>query len=84
MLEEDIIFMCDMQALEVGVIVDEFDHSTGHTIMRTASMEHFEVMDLTDLRPSSCWTSGKCKIKVKLFNSSDEITLGVSNDKVKA
>ena len=47
--------MYEMQPLEVCVVVDTTDYKS-HIVMRTASVEKFEVIDLTTPRPSCCWT----------------------------
>ena len=45
--------MCEMQPLEVCVVVDSFRY-TNNVVMRTADIDHFEVMDLTLSRPDCC------------------------------
>lgn len=62
--------MSEMEPLEVCVVVGR----TEHIVMRTASTEKFEVMNLTDLKASNCWIHKDCQIKVKPYTGK-EITL---------
>jgi len=57
--------MGDMRPWEIGQVVTEGSYQ-GHYLMRTASTDQFEVMDLSDPSEDSCWTRKVDKIKVKL------------------
>lgn len=47
--------MYEMRPLEVCVVVDTTGYKD-HVVMRTASIEKFEGIDLTTPRPGCCWT----------------------------
>lgn len=70
-----IISMKDMEPLQVGKVLSNGGNS-GNIVMRTASVSHFEVMNLTDSEADSCWT-GSPDIKVELLNC--PVTLVVEN-----
>ena len=67
--------MYEMQPLEVCVIVS--NHYTGIVVMRTADSDHFEVMDLTNPRPDSCWIC-KPTIQVRELYPGETYTLELS------
>jgi len=48
--------MGDLEPLEFGVVING-DYQ-GHLVMRTASVNKFEVIDLTAFGPDHCWTIG--------------------------
>jgi len=55
-----VINMNEMKPLQVAVITNGGNYpEEGHLVMRTASKAQFEVLDLTNPRPSGCWT-GSC------------------------
>ena len=68
--------MHDMQPLEVCVVVDSFRY-TNNVVMRTADIDHFEVMDLTLSRPDTCWV-GKPSLKVRELYPGEAYTLELS------
>ena len=67
--------MYEMQPLEVCVIVS--DHYAGEVVMRTADTDHFEVMDLTNPKPDSCWV-GIPSLKVRELYPGETYTLELS------
>ena len=67
--------MYEMQPLEVCVIVG--NNCTGNVVMRTADSDHFEVMDLTNPSPDSCWIH-KPDLKVRELYPGETYTLELS------
>lgn len=67
--------MYEMQPLEVCVVVEGLYKD--HVVMRTADSDHFEVMDLTNPRPNSCWTSN-VPITVRELYPGETYTLELS------
>ena len=67
--------MYEMQPLEVCVVVEGLYKD--HVVMRTADSDHFEVMDLTNPRPNSCWIN-KPIIKVRELYPGETYTLELS------
>lgn len=69
-----IISMSEMKPLEVARIVD--DIYTDTIVMRTSSIDHFEVMDISNPKVNDYWSAGaslkveliKHTITVELFN----------------
>ena len=76
---ERILPMEEMKPLQVARIVEECHHK-GHIVMRTASESHFEIMDLTDCYPNSCWTNELVDITVELLKAGEVVVLEVSNE----
>jgi len=76
--EDQIIRMCDMKPLQVGIVVD--NSYTGTIVMRTTDINRFEVMDLTKPGPDCCWTDIECDHKVKLLPPGETITIELFND----
>ena len=74
---EDVIAMGKMKPLEVAVIVDG-DYE-GHYVMRTASLDKFEVFSLTNPKEDECWTSANCGIEVRRLNKNESITIKLFN-----
>lgn len=68
--------MYEMQPLEVCVIVGTSDY-IDHVVMRTADIDHFEVMDLTLSRPDTCWT-GRSNLQVRELCPGETYTLELS------
>jgi len=60
---ERIVLMKDMKPFQAGRVV-----GSGHIVMRTAATSKFEVMDLTNHFPDSCWT-GCPNLAVQLLDS---------------
>jgi hypothetical protein len=54
-----IIKMCEMLPLQVGRITKSHNYDN-HIVMRTASSEKFEVMNLTEPGQDSCWLNYNC------------------------
>jgi hypothetical protein len=82
-VRDSVIEMKDMKPLQVGIIVDvpSGDYHN-HYVMRTASREKFEVMNLTNAGVGHCWTLlGQDVIfKVRLLGIGEKITIELSND----
>ena len=52
------IYMREMRPLQVGRIVKtHFPEYMGRIVMRTASTNHFEVIDLSANKPDNCWSN---------------------------
>jgi len=73
-----IIPMRDMKPLEVGVIYDVNSSHNGHYVMRTESVLHHEVMNLTNPVGGNCW-SKENELKVRLLGPGESITIKLSN-----
>jgi polynucleotide 5'-kinase involved in rRNA processing len=63
--EEDTIPMNEMKPLQIGII--KGSKYNDHVVMRTASSNNFEVMDLTESGIDKCWYNWCRLIKVKLL-----------------
>jgi polynucleotide 5'-kinase involved in rRNA processing len=72
----DTIQMGKMKPLQAGIIQSD-GHYKGVIIMRTASNERFEVMQLTDAGEGKCWTGQQKtrKTLVQLIPSGTQITI---------
>lgn len=57
--------MSEMKPYQIGRIVSEV--YSGKIVMRTASIDKFEVMNLTDPRGDFCWLEPDPTILVELF-----------------
>ena len=66
-------YMKDMNPLDVAVILDSGE-GEGHIIMRTADVDRFEVMDLTEFSPNACWAEGY-NIKVRIVEAKLTLTI---------
>jgi len=76
-----IIPMSAMCPLAIGVIC-ESTNNKGHIVMRTASTENFEIMDLTNPEEDSCWTDRASSTRIKVFIPTETVfTLRISNKK---
>lgn len=71
--EEKTIYMREMKPLQIGKT------DFGHIVMRTASVDKFEVMDLTEPIQENCWT-GNPGVRVRLLNKNESVTLKISNE----
>lgn len=75
------INMGDMQPYDIGVIVkaQNSEHRLGRIVMRTASENSFEVMDLSKPQFGGCWTSD-CDLsyRVRLFPPGHQVILEVA------
>jgi len=82
-LEEDIlsrdkIKMADMKPLQIAslVICNEEEY-----VMRTASINFFEVMNLSQPKARNCYSLEDSKdLEVELLNPNETIVIGISND----
>ena len=73
-----VIPMNKMKPLDIGVIIEDPEdcYCHDHVVMRTTSLEHFEVIDLTYLKEGSYWTEDS-KLKVRLLPSGTQITINI-------
>lgn len=51
-----VVKMSEMEPLQIGKIISGESYK-GNIVMRTASVDTFEVMNLTIFRTNRCWTS---------------------------
>ena len=72
--EKQEIEMGEMNPCDIGVVVDWSNN--GAIVMRTASIDHFEVMSLSNPKPDLCWTIPN-SLKVRLLKKGETITLKV-------
>jgi len=82
------ILMSEMKPLQVGIIVDtRYPKYHLDYVMRTASTEQFEVIDLSRGREGACWTDSShdtyIDIKVKLLGEDKKLVFEISNDNQK-
>ena len=72
--------MRNMKPMQVGVVVtdDCKQGYIGRYVMRTASTEKFEVMDLSKPGQNKCWT-GNPNLEVRLLEEGESITLTLRN-----
>lgn len=75
--ERTTILMSDMMPFDIGVIDHPGSMSDGHVVMRTASYEHFEVMDLSNPGEDSCWDENST-LRVRLLPAGTRVTLTVA------
>ena len=67
--------MYEMQPLEVCVIIE--GGYRDRLVMRTVDTDHFEVIDLANPRPDTCWV-GKPSLKVRELYPGETYTLELS------
>ena len=78
--QKRIIPMEDMKPLQVGRINDkDCTRYNGFIVMRTASFDKFEVMDLSNPGANDCW-SGSSTLLVELLPPGEKITLELYNE----
>jgi hypothetical protein len=82
---EDIneIPMLQLKPCQIAVVTDENQEYYGHLVMRTASMEQFEVMDLTEFQEGECWITPENTAKVIPVEASITIVIKDLPNKVK-
>ena len=73
-----VVDMKDMKPLEIGKICGDCDLN-GSFVMRTASTDKFEVMDLSHPGEDVCWT-GCCDLSVRLLHPSEYVTMTLFNE----
>lgn len=62
-----LIRMDDLKPLEVAIIKDDnYPEYAGKIVMRTASLLHFEVINLTNPRIDGCWSKPATLLVEKL------------------
>ena len=72
--DDRVIRMMDMEPLQLGVIVDDFN-CNNTVVMRTASRDKIEIIDLSEPEANGCWTIKACPLMVRLFAKGESITL---------
>lgn len=76
-IELNTIPMNEMKPCQIGIIISSYDNKYNSTlVMRTASTNNFEIMDLTHPGTDSCWSKG-VSLRVQLLQKGDSITLTV-------
>lgn len=70
-----VIPMNEMEPCAIGVVCD-YSRYDGHYVMRTASIDEFEVMDLSRPDPDACWDE-RCDRNVRLLPVGSWVTLTV-------
>jgi len=75
-----VIKMGDMKPLEVGEIVGAGSDYCGHKVMRTASVNGFEVIDLSEMKANICWVIKECNLPVRLLGKGETLLLELSNE----
>ena len=77
-VKEKVLTMADLEPCQMAVVTEEHRYH-GAIVMRTANVDEFEVMDLSDPRRDGCWTSiaQASKIKIKLLPKGTKLTLEV-------
>lgn len=71
-----IVSMSSMKPLQIGQIVQGED--VGHYVLRTASVDRFEVIDLSEPREDGCWMNNPT-LRVRLLNPDEFIVLELFN-----
>jgi hypothetical protein len=78
--ELEVIQMHEMEPLTIGQIVNAPLHGYKDAfVMRTASTEHFEVMNLSAPEEDSCWTDKHTDIEVRILHPSEYVTITLFN-----
>lgn len=77
---DNIIPMAHMKPLQLGQIVHHPDYG-GHYVMRTQSLNHVEVINLTNPLPACGWSGLKANEgpMVRILSPNEKITLEMSN-----
>ncbi len=84
--KKGLIRVDQMEPLSIGVIETEGSQYDGHIVMRTASTDHFEVINLTNPGPNNCFVRVGCHdaqltslldLKVRLLPPGTRIVLEV-------
>lgn len=73
----NIIEMKYMEPLEVGIVVDDIMYG-GDYVMRTASYDKFEVMNISNARRCKCWCNYPT-LKVRLLGEGEKLTIELYN-----
>jgi len=80
--QPDVIPMGNMKPLQLAVIVDQVNtRHAGHVVMRTASVDDLEVMDLSDAHADNCWTGipQDRGLSVRILNPNESLTIVLRN-----
>jgi hypothetical protein len=75
--ERRTVKMSEMRPCEWGRIIYSARSYNGHLVMRTASRNKFEVMDMTDMRIDSCWTHKDSYTMVELAKKGEKFTFEI-------
>lgn len=76
--DADVIPMSEMEPCQIAQIVEPGAQNNGEIVLRSAGVDSFEVMSLTNFRKDSCWLSSDCPISVRLLT--EPLTIILSND----
>ena len=74
--KENELTMAELKPCQLAIVVEYESDYIGDIVMRTASVDKFEVMILSDAKRGHCWTV-QCNIKVKLLPKGTKLTLEV-------
>jgi len=77
--KQDFIDAEDMRPLQIGIITHGLANYIGNYVMRTASKDVFELMDLTNAGENKCWGL-PCSLKIRLLGEGESITIKLSNE----
>lgn len=73
------IKMSELKPLQAGIVLGEGSSQDGHLVMRTACYMDFEVMDLTEPYPDSCWDLQRAReYTVRLLKPGETYLLEIS------
>ena len=79
-IEKDLDFksinMSDMEPYDLGVVIDGIGPYNGEVVMRSASVDNFQVFSLTIPKADRYWNKGS-SLKVRLFEPGEKVLLEV-------
>lgn len=81
-IDKRFIPMSEMKPMQIGTIISHPDNPNmywDHVVMRTQSLEKFEIMDLSTMCPDKCWLY-KNSTMVDIWPVGSTITLEVVED----
>lgn len=73
-----VIKMGDMKPLQVAKIIESSSARLGNLVMRTATANHFEVIDLSDPGEEACWIQPS-RIRVELLPPGEVVEISIFN-----
>ena len=75
-------FMSEMKPLELAIVIEPNGTHDGELVMRTASLNTFEVMNLSSARVDNCWRNegGGKALRVCPLPKGKTFTIELSND----
>jgi len=84
-VDDDSISMSDMKPGQIGIIVSiphtkiSLEKYVGHLVMRSLSIDNYEVMDLTKFTPDACWTGKPSRDMIRVRLCRKPVRLVISN-----